>query len=556
MDVLTQKDLFQSTINDVSKILIKVLFFFVVPLLILSLLRIPKMGFLPVMYLHCLLGFVISLCFIFKSRTNLKIRAWVIIIFFYLIGVGGIITNSQVIYAAPAFILGLLFCTLFFNKKISYLFQVLQILSAIIITFLHSHKVNLTQEIFIIIAYIITFAYYTTFTVEKVKSKFIVLIDELKSALVVKDRFLALMSHEIRTPLNGVIMGLDQLSDEISPAHKNSLEGVKSSSHTLLEIVNNILDLSKFNAGKLSLNNQSFNLKDLAERITASYQPLCKAKGIQFTLNYNLENSFFVGDRIRINQIIGNLVNNSIKFTSRGEISLGLKENISNIIELTIKDTGIGVDSERIQHVFDSFEQETIETSTRFGGTGLGLSIVKKLVDMMDGEVHIQSQKGTGTCVTVKLPLPRAKEAPTPHHSGEDSGLKVSFKPNTTLLLVEDNKVNYTLVTKTLNKLGIDKITLAQDGKEAIELSNNQFFDIILMDNRMPVMSGLEATTIIRKESKLNRNTPIIFVSAHSYQEDIDKALSVGANMYLTKPISRKDLIAGLKKFVKPSGPS
>ena len=370
--------------------------------------------------------------------------------------------------------------------------------------------------------------------------------DKAEKALRVKADFLATMSHEIRTPMNGVIgmLGILDHSD-LNVADQQHVQIAKQSADDLLTLINDILDISKIEAGKLTLENSEFNLVDELNLAVRSHSLDAKHKGLEFEYEINIDAGLVVrGDRIRLGQIIHNLVNNAIKFTEQGKIKLSFKaETNSGEFQLfgSVKDTGIGVSKNRVEDVFSVFTQEDASTTRRFGGSGLGLSIVKQLCEMMKGDVWLNHEYEKGACFefSIKLVLSEDQSPMDRNSNKEDEKKTEQTLTSHKILLVEDNAINQMVAIDLLEDLG-QTYVVAENGKLAIEqLKAEQDFDVILMDCQMPVMDGYTATKAIRNGDAgfVYQSIPIIAVTANAMEGDEQKCLDAGMNAYLSKPI-------------------
>lgn len=360
---------------------------------------------------------------------------------------------------------------------------------------------------------------------------------EAEASSRAKEEFLANMSHEIRTPMNAII-GMARLLKKTSldSEQKKYLQAILTSSNNLIALINDILNLSKIESGKLEIENLGFGIADLLESLYYSQKIIADTKKIDF--RYSVDSSvpkILRGDPYRLNQILTNLVNNAIKFTQNGfvELTVKLQEKAENKywIFFSVRDTGIGIAEDKLGEIFESFTQADTSVTRRFGGTGLGLTITKSLVKMMNGELAVRSILGEGTEFTVAIPFEEGEivevniEQDFDTHSLELKGIHV--------LLVEDNRINKLLVSTLFDKWGVN-YDWAENGEEAIEFLKKKEFNLILMDVQMPVMSGLEATQIIRKVLKLE--LPIIALTAHAFKEDAKKCIDSGMDDVIVKP--------------------
>jgi len=363
-----------------------------------------------------------------------------------------------------------------------------------------------------------------------------------------KEMFLANMTHEIRTPLNAINGFLRELQkQELSEIQKDHVDNSSVASKHLLAIIDNILDISKIEAGEMSIENEDFIFEKSIVAVTTVLQPNLKQKGLR--LNVAISNKIekvLKGDALRLQQILFNLVGNAIKFTNRGSISIicevAVNTGAAQELQISIIDTGIGMASDFIENVFNKFTQEDKTITRQYGGTGLGLSITKELVNLMDGRIEVKSQKTKGTTINIYLNFGKGDAANLFDHQLEKSIPKID---NVTVLLVEDNYLNLMVAKNSLHYYNC-KVTEALNGLEAIAILKKRKFDIILMDIQMPQMGGIEATEIIRNE--LNITTPIIALTANAFKTEIDKCRKAGMDDYLAKPFDESILIETIAK--------
>ena len=378
---------------------------------------------------------------------------------------------------------------------------------------------------------------------------------EARHALKAKETFFANMSHEIRTPLNGIIGFTDLLLDEnLSTDVYNQIKSIKTCSNILNVLINDILDISKIDAGMLEMENISFSLAELVESTIEVFQVEAQKKNIEIlhSINENIPD-YLISDPLRIRQVLINLIGNAIKFTKNGNISINviqleiIKNTDDFFIEFRVKDDGIGISKENQDKLFNSYTQVDAGTSRKYGGTGLGLSICKKLVSLLGGDIGIESVLGEGATFKFTIKTKEGVQDAQTLDSTIDVGeVSVSEK---LILVAEDNSFNRDIIQKILNKLGHSNIEFANNGIEAIEHCKKLKYDIIFMDVQMPEMGGIEATKRIRSEDNFNKETVIIGLSANVFESDIENGLASGMNHYLKKPINQKKLKEVLLKL-------
>jgi PAS domain S-box-containing protein len=375
-----------------------------------------------------------------------------------------------------------------------------------------------------------------------------------EEATMAKSKFLSMMSHEIRTPMNAII-GLTNLllEESLSSEQKESLEILKFSGQNLLKIINDILDFSKIESDKIELECVDFDLYKSIQSVKSLLGQRTREKNIDLIINYdNGLPQFVKGDSVRLVQVITNLMGNAIKFTEKGHVELSVTragfEHGKHKIKFAVKDTGIGIEADKIQSIFERFAQADNDTTRKYGGTGLGLSITKSLLSLMGSDVHVESHPGKGSTFTFEvlmeaglIPVPRTTEK----FENDD------FRDNsTTVLLVEDNRINQIVATKFLVSWGI-RVDTANNGKEGLEMIRKKTYDLVLMDVQMPVMDGYEAVLGIRAlEGTYFKEVPIIALTASAMLGMRDKVIAVGMNDFITKPFVPSELHAAIKKFV------
>jgi PAS domain S-box-containing protein len=371
-------------------------------------------------------------------------------------------------------------------------------------------------------------------------------IEVKEGSAKIKEQFLANMSHEIRTPIHGII-SLTQfvLNTSISEEQKKYLDLIRKSADTLLVIVNDILDLSKIDSGKLVFEETPFSIKDTLQTAVASFIPKTTEKNIELKteVSKNLPDTL-AGDPVRLTQIINNLLGNAVKFTDKGSVRIvvnTLEQNSTHIVlEFRISDTGIGIPAHKIDSIFESFTQAGDDITRKYGGTGLGLTITKQLIERQNGTIHVESIANEGTTFIFHIPYKICIE--NNQEIVKEKKNIIHLPSELKVLIAEDHDINRFIIEKMFKEWGLTP-TFAITGVEAVKAAKEQIFDVILMDIEMPDMNGYRATEIIRAELPYPNNTvPIIAMTGHAMAGEKEKCIGIGMNDYLSKPFKPEDL--------------
>jgi len=401
-----------------------------------------------------------------------------------------------------------------------------------------------------------------------------------------KQQFLANMSHEIRTPMNA-ILGMTNLALESSSSEKQKeyLGGIQKSSDTLIHIINDILDVSKIEAGKIEIEKIDFSLREVVEQVKQTLQHKANEKGIQLLTSVEEQiPDVLVGDPVRLNQVLMNLCGNAIKFTERGSVALSVivrsgatkqsatihddaggllrpaksgSRNDDAALTFVVEDTGIGIPKEKLNSIFESFTQAHSSDSRRFGGTGLGLTISKQLIELMGGRLSVESEPGSGSTFSFELNFEIGSEKNLQQRKKSETEIDGSILNGLKILLADDNEYNRIVAIDTLKSKSKVEINAVTNGKEAIEMLRQHDYDVVLMDVQMPEMDGYEATQKIRTEFSSPKNKiPIIALTASVIRSDLDKCKAAGMNGYVPKPFNTSQLIGAIAELTGSNSPS
>ena len=370
-----------------------------------------------------------------------------------------------------------------------------------------------------------------------------------------KANLLAVMSHEMRTPLNGLIGSLQLLEGtELSERQKKFVDVMNTSGQMLIEHVNNVLDISRVDAGKVEKFEQDFAIPDMVQEVVESLKPMAADRGnaVSFEiLTDNVADAF--GDKARMTQILVNLVGNALKFTKNGRVKIEVeRETHSDVVEFRVIDNGIGIPEKQRSQIFEDFVTLDMSYTRAVEGTGLGLGIVRRLVSILNGEIGVESEVGEGSVFWVRVPLKRSVSAQQMRRSSGKTDLPSTSQKTHAILIVEDNEINRLVAREMLAGMGC-VTTEAVDGQEGVEFANSRPFDLIFCDISMPNMDGIKATQLIRAGDGPNARTPIIALTAHAMLEDVAKFRAAGMDDVIVKPLSKARIQAVLETYLNSS---
>jgi signal transduction histidine kinase len=371
-------------------------------------------------------------------------------------------------------------------------------------------------------------------------------IEAAEAANRAKSQFLATMSHEIRTPLNGVLgMAQAMEADELTDAQRGRLTVIRDSGRSLLAILDDVLDISKIEAGKLQLDEAEFDIEAIAESACQAFAALAETKDLTLDLKVAARaRGRYLGDAVRVRQVLYNLISNAVKFTGQGGVTVRVSR-LDGWLRLAVRDTGVGIDPQDMQRLFEKFEQADATTTRRYGGSGLGLSICRELAEMMGGWIEAQSDVGEGATFTVRLRLPRVGPARRSKPPAADATPETT--PTLRILAAEDNLVNQLVLKTLLGQVGLAP-TIVGDGEAALAAWEREPWDLVLMDVQMPRMDGPAAARAIRRrEAELGRpRTPILALTANAMAHQLAEYRAAGMDGLIAKPIEVVQLFAAL----------
>jgi signal transduction histidine kinase/DNA-binding NarL/FixJ family response regulator len=423
---------------------------------------------------------------------------------------------------------------------------------------------------FILVALLLFFVYRNYTNQRKATAEMAIARERAERSEQFKQQFLANMSHEIRTPMNAV-MGMTNLLIDKNPRSDQQayLDGIRKSSGNLLYLLNDILDLAKVEAGKMELEAIDFSLRDLVDHVVQTMRFKAEEKGLVLTgIIHDSIPDVLIGDPVRLNQVLINLLGNAVKFTEKGSVEIRIEPVVEGdcrtipdkfsrqdhspvILKFLVIDTGIGIAEDKLDDVFREFSQANASDTRKFGGTGLGLAISKQLVNLMKGQLKVESEPGSGTTFSFELAFHCGSFEKLNLQKEARENIDGSILDGLSLLIADDNEYNLVVAADTLRLKSKVTITTASNGREVIDLLRKQRYDVILMDVQMPVMNGFEAAKLIRDQfPSPEKDTPIIALTASVLRTDLDRCLESGMNSWVPKPFTASQLIGGIAQVL------
>lgn len=374
-----------------------------------------------------------------------------------------------------------------------------------------------------------------------------------KRLAAVKDQFLANMSHEIRTPMNAVL-GFTHLlkAQPLNDKSKEYVGVIENAGQSLLEIINDILDISKIESGMMRIEATAFSLRSVLHGVNTMFKPKAEEKQLQLSVTIDEEvPDILYGDVMRLTQVLINLTSNAVKFTNEGEVRIHVtkvwSEEKAVRILFTVSDTGIGIDASKLHSIFDRFNQAEASTTRKFGGTGLGLTIVKQLIELQNGFISVESKAGEGATFKVELPYTLGESLSEEGNTYFNENDQLPLHPDVRLLVAEDNKMNQNLLRHLLSSWQL-QYKIVNNGKEVLQTLDKQHYDLVLMDIQMPEMDGYSTVQAIRNE--LHSTIPVIAMTAHAMAGEREKCLQMGMNEYISKPIIEEELYKMIQLYI------